>query len=641
MTSDLVPAVETDVAHGGATRVSSDGAPSANAVVWTITVVAVVVFWLVATSWRPWELFDRAGFSADFYDEQARAFWHGRLAVDPSIPGPEGFVVGGRTYLYYGPFLALVRMPFMIFGDLFVGRLVRVSMLLAMVVLCRWSARLARAGRAVIRSVTPTIRVDDRWALGLFTAAVAFSPALFAAGWISVYNETELWALTLAVIGLTLIAEWAASGFGDRRLLLGASAAACAATLTRAPIGLGVALALISLGVVLSWRSRRTGFDRGRLALLGGIVPIVAHVVVNVAKFGTLVSVPGDRQLLSLTDPARAAWFAGNNGSFFSYRFLPTTLVQYLRPDGVRFERLVPGIRFGPLAVDRGSYPAESITPASSLPASATLLLVLAFIGVIWLLRRRNRTWVLLVAASLAGAVPTFMIGFVANRYLIDMLPPLIVAGAIGIWIVLAVPWQRVVKVVGVLLVVWGLWVNASLATWTNEYKTVGFTQLRYDIDDAVFGAPSPSLVPLVAGVGVPRDGIVALDPQCQGVYMAEQGHWLAIERGGARRATGTIERSDVAVELAAGSGWTLELVESDGVTVVRVLDSTGAVTSEQSVDLTMPADYEVVLDDVTREYRARVGDEVVFLPAELSAIQPTSADGAPSALCVELTRQL
>ena len=641
MTSHLVPAAQTDIVPDDATKASSGRAVSADAVVWIVTVVAVVVFWLVATSWRPWALFDRAGFGADFYDEQARAFWHGRLAVDPAIPGPEGFVIGGRTYLYYGPFLSLVRMPLMLFGDLFVGRLVRVSMLIAVVVLCRWSARLARAGRAVIRSATPAITVDDRWAIGLFTAAVAFSPALFAAGWISVYNETELWALTLAVIGLALIAEWAASGFVDRRLLLGASAAALAATLTRAPIGLGVSLALVASGGVLLWRSRRTGFDRGRWALLGGVLPIVAHVAVNFAKFGTLFSVPGDRQLLSLTDPVRAAWFAGNNGSFFSYRFLPTTLVQYLRPDGIRFERLVPGIRFGPLAVDRGSYPAESITPASSLPTSATLLLVLGLIGVVWLLLRRNRTWLLLVVASLAGAVPTFMIGFVANRYLIDMLPPLIVAGAIGIWVILAVPRRRVVKTVGVVLAVWGLWVNASLATWTNEYKTLGFTQLRYDIDDALFGAPSPSLVSLVAGVGVPRDGIVALDPQCQGVYMAEQGHWLAIDRGGTRRATGTIEQLDGAVVLAAGSGWVLELVESDGVTMLRVLDSAGSMTFEQPVDATTPTDYEVVLDNVTREFWARVGAAVVFLPVELSAMQPATADGAPSALCVDLSRQL
>ena len=93
-------------------------------------------------------------------------------------------------------------MPFQLFGDLFTSRLVRVSMLIAVVVMCRWSARLARAARPVVRSQANRRRApDERWPIGIFTAAVAFSPALFAAGWISVYNETELWAFTLALVG--------------------------------------------------------------------------------------------------------------------------------------------------------------------------------------------------------------------------------------------------------------------------------------------------------------------------------------------------------------------------------------------------------------------------------------------------------
>ena len=118
------------------------------------------------------------------------------LAVDPAVPGPEGFLIDGNTYLYYGPFLSVVRMPFQLFGDFFTARLVRVSMLIAVVVLCRWAARLARAARSVVHPSEG----HDRWAVGMFTAAVAFSPALFAAGWISVYNETELWAFTLALV---------------------------------------------------------------------------------------------------------------------------------------------------------------------------------------------------------------------------------------------------------------------------------------------------------------------------------------------------------------------------------------------------------------------------------------------------------
>ena len=631
------------------------GAPrmSANAVVWAITAIAVAVFWLIMTSWRPWELFARAGFSADFYDEQARAFLRGRLAVDPSIPGPEGFVIGTKTYLYYGPFLSLVRLPLMLFGDVFVGRLVRVSMLIALVVLCRWSARLARAGRLVVQSAGVGVRSgadDDRWAVGIFTAAVAFSPALFAAGWVSVYHETELWALALAIVAVTLLLEWAASGCADRRTLAGAAVAAAATTLTRAPIGVGVCVALVVCGLVLAWRRRDAGFPAairaGALPVVAGVIPIVAHAAVNWAKFRSLFGVPGGRQLLSLQDPERAEWFAGNNESFFSLRFLPTTLVQYLRPDALAFERLVPGIRFGPLATDRGSYPVESITPATSITLSATLLLLFAIVGVAWMLRHRCRTWLLVVVATVIGTLPTFTIGFIANRYLIDMLPPLVVGGAVGTWIVLALPWRRTVRIVGVVLAVWGLWVNAGLATSTIEYKSRGFTELRYGLDRAVFGeGGSPSLITLVPGSIVPRDGVVALDPGCLGVYISEQGRWVALERAdGVRRTMGTIRAGgDV---LAAGRGWTLRYAEGSVGVRVEIVDDDGVVVFEQPVDLaaagSLPLSYEVVIDSVTGEFLAQVGTVGLLLPADVVATGgPITEQSALSALCDDLRRAL
>jgi hypothetical protein len=101
-----------------------------------ITLAATVLFVLLLTRWHPWHLFDRAGFSTDFYDEQARAFLHGRLWVDPQVADIEGFLIGRRTYLYFGPFLALIRLPFALFGHVFDGRLVRLSMTIGFVVLC-------------------------------------------------------------------------------------------------------------------------------------------------------------------------------------------------------------------------------------------------------------------------------------------------------------------------------------------------------------------------------------------------------------------------------------------------------------------------------------------------------------------------
>ena len=609
--------------------------------------VAVVLFWLVSTSWRPWDLFDRAGFSADFYDEQARSFLRGRIAVRPEVPGPEGFVIDGKTYLYYGPFLAVVRIPLAVFGDLFVSRMVRVSMLIALVVIGRWTARLTRAARSTVLSASrPAQRTGAHtervWPVVSVVAAAVFSPALFAAGWISVYHETEIWACALAIVSITLIAEWAAGDFGDRRRLVWGSGAVLATTLTRAPIGLGIAFGLGVIGLGLAWRSRDDAGRRGLPAIIGAVTPLAAHAVVNLAKFGTLFSVPGDRQLLSLNDPTRAAFFETTGGSFFHPGFLPTTIVQYLRPDTIRFERLVPGIRFGPLAENLGSLDVETVTPAASLPASATALVVLAIVGVTWLVRHRARTWLVLVAAGIVGAVPTFMIGFIANRYLIDMLPPLITASAIGVWIVAAADPARWRRVVGAIVLVWGAWVNASLATWALELKSPGFTELRSDVDRAVFRSgdvgtvelgPDGSLDP--RGADFPRDGIVGLAPNCVGTYIAEQGRWVNLERlPGVYETSGVIDGfTEGPIRIARTSAWTVDATSLDrgGVAITFATPADPDVTT-LVVDDALPFAYEIVVDPVSVETILRAGDAEVLLPrSALDSVTPTSGIG-PSA---------
>lgn len=619
---------------------------STDRLVWAVTGVAVSLFWLVSTSFRPWNLFARAGFSSDFYDEQARVFLRGGLAVRPSVPGPEGFLIEGSTYLYYGPFLAIARLPFALLNlavdDWFTGRLVRLSMLIALVVACRWAARLARAGRNVAR---PGADGDGRWGVVSLTAAVACSPALFAAGWISVYNETELWAFALAIVTITLIVEWAATEFTDQRRLLWASAAALAATLTRAPIGFGVAIAIGACGVVLLIR-RRTVDRTVATAIAGGLAPLVAHAVVNFAKFGTLFSVPGDKQLLSIQNPTRAAFFDTTGGSFFSADFLPTTMLQYWRPDAVRFERLVPGIRFGPLAEDIGSTAVESVTPASSLTTTALLLLVLAIVGAVWIARNRALTWGLVVAATTVGALPTFGIGFIANRYLIDMLPPLVAAASIGVWIVadIAVD-RRAVRVGVVSLAVFGFWANSSLAIWNLELKSPGFTELRYDIDSAVFGDSQPSVIGIEAGDPAPRDGVVGVLADCTGVYIAEQRAWVALERSvGQRAVSGTFITSRRTV-LAATELWTLtSFPAGDGVTIVfdRIDGAEGFERSFSGLDDT--AEFEVVADPVAGVFVIEVHGEGFFLPGDVLTaggpeIRPNpTGEVGPSPLCRDLT---
>ncbi len=559
-----------------------------------VTITAAVIFLLVVTRWRPWDLFDRAGYSSNFYDEQARSFLRGRLSVRPEVATIEGFLIDGKTYLYYGPFLALVRLPFALFGDLFVGRLVRISLLAAFVTLCTATFHvgvLALRWWTTQRPARDSTR--DHLRVGTLVAAVAVSPALFLTGWVSVYHETELWAATLAVWAMVGALRFAEEPTRRNAVLTGGMVVA--AVLTRATVGIGIAVGVII--VVLSVRRRAPATSTGVLAACIGGMGV--HMALNVARFGTVLSLPATDQVLTLQNPTRAAWFAGNNGSFFGLRFLPTTLVQYLRPDTIRFERLLPFIRFGPPAADLSSYPVESNTPASSLTATATLLVIAAAIGLVVLIRGRAWHWLALVGGGALASAPSFAIGFIANRYLVDMLPLLIVAAAPGIAAV-ALPAARGARrllAVGVgALVLFGLWSNVALATWTQNIKEPGFVALRYDVDDLLFGDPAPGLMEVEAGDPVPRDGVIGLDPDCAGVYVAEQGRWVALERDGTRELTGTLQLDGVIdgeeTVVAEGPGWRVVAALAEGTSAVEYrLEEDGATTLESEA---------VALDDRT-----------------------------------------
>ncbi len=524
-----------------------------------VTLVATVVFTLIVCRMRPWDLFADAGFSNDFYDEQARSFLRLRLAVRPDVPGPEGFLIDGRTYLYYGPFLALARLPFTLvgalFGDnVFAGRLTRISMIVGFVALCTGSYHLLEAARSWVARNWPHADPETGasapaapgagsvWRAGGFVAAVACSPALFLAGWVSVYHETELWAAAFAVWAMVGVLRCAAVPTRRDAVMTGASIAA--AILTRAPVGIGMA-AGAGLVALSTFRRER----HNSMIVIGACVAgFATHVAVNVAKFGSLLDLPAERQVLSINDASRAAWFAGNNGSFFSLRFLSTTIVHYLRPDTVRFERLIPFVRFGPLATDRSSYPLETITPAASLTATATVLLAAGAIGAVVLLARRAWIPLALMIGGAIAAFPTFTIGFIGNRYLVDMLPLLILPA--GFAFAAVVPGSRTVRRGWrfglVALVAWGAWTNVALAVWTQNLKEPGFTEARYRIDGAVFSDPAPALVVYDLSAPVPRDGIVAIVAEaanCDAVYIAEQGVWVSLERAnnGIRRIHATL----------------------------------------------------------------------------------------------------
>jgi len=576
-----------------------------------LTLGVSALFLLLVTRWHPWHLFDRAGFTNDFYDAQARAMLHLRFDVPASVAGPEGFVIGGKTFVYFGPLLSVARMPFALIGHAFDGRLTRVSMLIGFVTFCTASYHFALEGRRLVAGRHPersSARDDARTAA--FVGACAVSPVLVLAGWTSVYHETEMWGAALCAWTFVHAIRFAREPV--RRHAVLTAVLASATVLTRATMGFGAAVAAGLVALLVIRRARRLA-----IGVIGGTAAgALVHFGVAYAKLRSLFEMPWLQQRLTLVNTTRQQWFAGNGNSFFSVRFLPTTLLQYLRPDAVRFERLAPFVRFGPLASDVGGYPLETNTPSSSLTVTATVLLVLAVAGAWLLVRWRAWPWLAALAGGAVAALPSFLIGFVAARYLADMVPMLMVPAAVAAYALhlpRAAALRRLLTAGLVALIVWGAWSNASFATWIDQLKNPGFTAWRYELDDHLFGNPAPGLVVLDANAPVPRDGVVGLDLDdtggCRAVYIVEQGAWVALERAnGANRLSGTLSLDGTSTAVVGSDSWTIFAEQVDGgLRLSLEMDGAGPVVGDVVRQAAGAVDVTIVDDALTHELSVTV----------------------------------
>jgi hypothetical protein len=126
----------------------------------------------------------------DFFDAQARSLMHGRLDVPPEVAAFEGFLIDGRTHIYFGPVPALVRMPVLAVTDRFDGRLTTLSMLLATVILTIAAFRLLCVLRGIVRGDDPVGRREPL-VTGLLAVVVLVAPPFFLASEAVVYHEAS------------------------------------------------------------------------------------------------------------------------------------------------------------------------------------------------------------------------------------------------------------------------------------------------------------------------------------------------------------------------------------------------------------------------------------------------------------------
>ncbi|HMG27962.1 MAG TPA: hypothetical protein VKH36_14250 [Acidimicrobiia bacterium] len=514
----------------------------------------------------------QSGVLSGLYDAQAHRLLAGHWDVPLDKLTFEAFLVHGKTYMYFGPWPAVLRLPIAALTDRFDGELTQLSMIAAFVVLLVATSRLLWRVRRLLRPGRP-VTGWEFGAIAVFVLVVGTgSVVMFLASRPVVYHEVELWGAALSLAAYDAILGFIVRA--HRRALAWAAVLSGLALLTRGSVGIGP---VIALGLVLVGRLLATGAARLRQQNLARpvrwlglgdassnrgyllpltlviVVPLVLYMYVNYAKFGHPWNLPITRQYATFTDPIRQSVYEHNGGKLFSPKFVPTNLVAILRPDALGLDRLFPWVTFPSRATLVGGIQFAARDPSSSIPASMPFLLVMSLIGV-WTVFRPRRgdepgpaSLRVPVVGAAVGGIGAITIPFINQRYVSDFVPLLVLLGIAGLHTLLRGVDRGVrtkalmggVAVVLVVLAAASLWVNFALALlyqreyspFPTEAERAAFVRFQYDFADSLTGGTSTNVR---VGRRLPAplpEGTVFVLGNCDAVYWSDGSTWHPIER--------------------------------------------------------------------------------------------------------------
>ncbi len=405
--------------------------------------------------------------------------------------GIEAYIHNGHEYTYFGVFPSLLRMPLLLVTHALDGRVTAPSMLIAWLATALFSSLLIWRVRILIRGSAGLGRAEAA-ALGLLVASIAGGSVLiFLAANPYVYSEDLAWSVAVtigslfALLGVLEQPSWGRLSVSGALIL--------AACLTRAPTGYACVIGAVL--VTIWFATGRGGAQERRWwprVLVAALVPLAVSCAVNFAKLGVPFGLP-------ITEGIAFKGLGGpNNGHEFSIRFLPSTLANYLGPNGVRLTTVFPFITMPDTVAEGVAGVSVYGNRTASVPASMPLLFVFATWGVISAFRPRQsrgtREIRLLLFAAATGVGAILIFGWIYDRYLADFLPFLVLGAAVG----LVDAWRRLegrsrqvrasaVAVVAVLALV-SIAINLGIAitptdTWSQD-QLLHYVQFQKRISD-------------------------------------------------------------------------------------------------------------------------------------------------------------
>lgn len=394
-----------------------------------VTLAGLVAFlaWIVTRGTFSWAEHEALGSA---YDSLARSLRESSAEVRREDIQWEVWSVGGRTFMYFGPFPALLRMlPDALWPERY-GSWSRPSVFLA-AVLC-----LGAVVAITRRQLGENERLGARERTMLFFATVAAvglgSVFLLLASLANLYHEAILWGLCAALWGVFFALGVLRDDAGAWRSLVGLSVAAGVAFLSRVTFGLplyalvsGLALRWLLLQVKRERQSLLPAAGRVALALLPAVAAGLFHLWYNHARFGSPFEFAPFAAYESGSKPAGV-------DSPFHWSRIPSGVLAYFRLSLENFHLRVPFLTFSTPAVFRPELYRELTTLLIS-PLLVSPWLGVALVGGLLLPGKpgeRGR-WMLCALPFAVQGLLIFAYYWLAYRFTAEFLP-------LGLWFLAA-----------------------------------------------------------------------------------------------------------------------------------------------------------------------------------------------------------
>lgn len=476
-------------------------------------------------------------YAANFFEVQATAFMDGHLWVPDKSMAIEGFIQpDGHTYMYFGPFPALLRIPMLLVTDDFNGQLTVASMLIAWVVFAVFAVRLCWSIRDLLRPDTEVSRTDAVLALILVAGLTGGTVLTFDAALPWVYHEVYLWQSAFVVAALYWMIRVVRDPSPRAFAWLGVCAAG--ATLTRTTGGWGVCIATFALAIWMYVGKTSSHRRWAWMCVAAGALPLAAAIAVNWAKFGHLFMFPLENQVWTELNAHRREALEINGGSITGLQFFWPALIAYFGP-GVRFVDYFPWITLpADPATGHGAF-IDQAYRTGSVVGLMPLFLLLGLLALPFLLRRtahlphgagvRMLRPPLLAVFLMTGGVMAY--GYFATRYTSEFVPALVLGSLVSLWAWLA-PLAARGRVVRALLVVplvlgvaYSMWANTATGLTAAAFQYQGDKLARYlTWQNAISGGPGSSFAGLfTTSDEMPEGGTpdqIHVRGNCEGLYV-------------------------------------------------------------------------------------------------------------------------